>query len=60
MIEATTPTPLQIQPGQGLKIDTSKESKVKLDVNSIPESRFQLDIAVDPGKNKGLKIDIRA
>lgn len=52
---------LQIPPGKGIKISSNNdENKVKLDLNSQPESKIKVPAAGSAGPNKGLRIDIQA
>jgi len=51
---------IQFQPGNYAKQASDGASKVKLDLNSVPESKVKLDISGNAGDGKGVKIDIKA
>jgi len=61
MVDSIGPSSaLQFQPGNYAKQASSGGSKVKLDVNSVPESKVNIDTSGSAEKSKGVKIDIKA
>lgn len=51
---------LQIPPGKGINLSTNnKDSKVKIDLESVPENKMKLRPLGTTGTGQGLKIDIK-
>lgn len=48
------------QPGNFARESSGGTSKVKLDLNSVPESKVKVQAPGSAGPGKGLRIDIKA
>jgi len=60
MVDSIGPSSaLQFQPGNYARQSSGGSSKVKLDVNSAPQSKVKIETSSGLGQSKGVKIDIK-